>query len=286
MATKNNARALIMDLLFADPEAAVNSRQFLLAAQLFDISENNVRVALTRLASDGLIESAARGVYRLSIQAKEISEPVANRAQGIKATKPWTGHYLVVHTGVLGRVDRTALKRRERTLRLNGFRELTSDLFIRPDNLAEDFTQTRDHLVSTGLDPRAVMFVATQFDPVHLGQIGTLWDKKALNDRYKKTSQHVQSWLTMVDELETEVAARESMLIGRQAIPLMLADPLLPEPFVDVALQQQFFSDVQRLDQVGHQLWQKLWQHVAPQSALGEGMSPKLTGTPSKGLFS
>ncbi len=285
MATKNNARVLIMDLLFADPDAAVNSRQFLLAAQLFSISENNVRVALTRLASDGLIESAARGVYRLSAQAKEISEPVANRAQGIKATKPWTGHYLAVHTGMLGRVDRTALKRRERTLRLNGFRELTAELFIRPDNLAEDFEQTREHLINTGLDQRAVMFVASQFDESHRGAIGKLWDKKALNDRYKKTSQHVTSWLALVEDLDIDVAARESMLIGRQAIPLMLTDPLLPEPFVDIALQQQFFSDVQRLDQVGHQLWHQLWQ----QSQLGAEINdmPKAAmPASSKGLFS
>jgi len=260
MVTKINARALIMDLLFADPDAVMNSRQFLLAAQLFAISENNIRVALTRLASDGMIESAARGLYRLSNQAKEISEPVANRAQGIKATKPWSGHYLAVHTGVLGRVDRTALKRRERTLRLNGFRELTPELFIRPDNLAEPIEQTREHLINTGLDARGVMFVASQFDDAHRGQISKLWDKKALNERYKKTSQQVQVWLAMVSELDIDVAARESMLIGRQAIPLMLADPLLPEPFIDPVLQRQFFSDVQRLDLVGHQLWQQFFQ--------------------------
>jgi phenylacetic acid degradation operon negative regulatory protein len=258
MAIKNNARALILDLLFAQPDAMISTRQFALAAQLFGISENSVRVALTRLSSDSLIESAGRGIYRLTEQAKEISEPVVNRAQGIKNTRQWTGSYLAVHTAVLGRADRTALKRRERTLRLNGFRELQPDLFIRPDNLAEDYESTRQHLISTGLDARATMFIANHFDEESHQKIPSLWDKKALNDRYKKTSQHVQSWLGLADQLELEVAARESLLIGRQAIPLMMTDPLLPEPFIDLTLQQQFFSDVQKLDQKGHQFWQQL----------------------------
>ncbi len=84
MAIKNNARALIMDLLYASPDTAITTRQFMLAAGLFAISENSMRVALTRLASDGQIEPLARGVYRLTAQAKAISEPVAPRGQGAR----------------------------------------------------------------------------------------------------------------------------------------------------------------------------------------------------------
>jgi phenylacetic acid degradation operon negative regulatory protein len=260
MASKNNARALIMDLLYAAPETAITTRQFMLAAGLFAISENSMRVALTRLASEGLIAATARGVYQLTAQAKSISEPVAHRVRGARATKPWSGSYLAVQTGALGRVDRTALVRRERTLRLHGFRELSPDLFIRPDNLAEPVKQTHERLLATGLDARAVMFVASHFDAAHSTAISHLWDTAALNHRYQSISLQVQTWLATTAHLAVDVAARESLLIGRQAIPLMLSDPLLPAPLVDVALQQQFFNDVQQLDQIGHQLWQQLYQ--------------------------
>lgn len=258
MLVKNNARILIMNLLFADPEIVIHTKQFVMAAQLFGITENNIRVALTRLSGEGLIESAGRGIYRLTEEAKEISEPVAHRAGGLKVTCDWAGDYLAVHTGSLGRADRTALKRRERTLRLSGFRELQSDLFIRPNNFAESLESTRTHLVKNGLDTTAVMFVATKFDEQNTSGVITLWDKEMLNVRYKKISQQIQSWFSIVDQLDLEVAARESLLIGRQAIPLMMTDPLLPEPFIDSALQQQFFNDVKRLDLKGHQLWQEL----------------------------
>jgi phenylacetic acid degradation operon negative regulatory protein len=258
MLVKNNARILIMDLLFADPEIVIHTKQFVMAAQLFGITENNIRVALTRLSSEGLIESAGRGVYRLTLEAKEISEPVVHRTGGLKMTCDWAGDYLAVHTGSLGRADRTALKRRERTLRLSGFRELQSDLFIRPNNFAESLENTRTHLVKNGLDTTVAMFIATKFDDQNTSEVITLWDKEMLNVRYKKISQQIQSWFSIVDQLELGVAARESLLIGRQAIPLMMTDPLLPEPFIDSVLQKQFINDVKRLDLKGHQLWQEL----------------------------
>ena len=259
---KINARGLILDLLFADPAAIMSTRHFLMAASLFAISDNSTRVALTRLSAEGLIESVGRGQYQLTEDAKEISQPVANRAQGLNPTRDWTGNYLAVHTGALGRVDRSALSRRERTLRLNGFRELESDLFIRPDNLAEDFAVTETRLLNSGLDSNVPIFMVSQFNDATSKKIPALWDSRALNQRYQKTSQHIQQWLSHYEQLELDIATRESLTIGRQAIPLLMTDPLLPAPFVDTQLREQFASDVQTLDKVGHQLWQQFFQQV------------------------
>ncbi len=263
MPTKMNARALITDLLFAEPSAQINTRHFLLASQLFGISDNSTRVALTRLSADGVIESVERGVYRLTDQAKEISKPVANRLGGLNTTREWTGQYLAVHTGGLGRVDRSALNRRERTLHLNGFRELQSDLFIRPDNLEESFDDTLQRLIETGVDASVPMFIIGQFNKSTNKQISKLWDGKALNQRYQKTSQQIQKWLVGFEDLALDVAARESLLIGRQAIPLLMTDPLLPEPFINTVARQQFANDVRSLDQAGYQLWQQFFQSAS-----------------------
>ena len=54
-------------------------------------------------------------------------------------------------------------------------------------------------------------------------------------------------------------AARESLLLGRQTISLLMNDPLLPEDFVDVQLREQFALSVQQLDQTGLELWRKFY---------------------------
>lgn len=263
MAHKINARSLILDILFADPTATMSTRHFLQASQLFAISDNSTRVALTRLSAEGLLESVGRGLYQLTEQAKEISQPVANRTHGLNPpTRAWTGDYLAVHTGALGRVDRSALNRRERTLRLNGFRELQSDLFIRPDNLAESFETTTTRLFNSGVDSCVPVFVISQLNAESSQKIPSLWDSRALNQRYQKTSQHIQQWLSHYATLELDIATRESLTIGRQAIPLLMTDPLLPEPFIDIKLREQFARDVQTLDKIGHQLWQQFFQQT------------------------
>jgi len=46
----------------------------------------------------------------------------------------WNGAWIAVHSGPLGRSDRSASRARERALALVGLRELDRGLFLRPDN--------------------------------------------------------------------------------------------------------------------------------------------------------
>lgn len=107
------------------------------------------------------------------------------------------------------------------------------------------------------------MFIIDQFNKSTNKQISKLWDGKALNQRYQKTSQQIQKWLVGFEDLALDVAARESLLIGRQAIPLLMTDPLLPEPFINTVARQQFANDVRSLDQAGYQLWQQFFQSAS-----------------------
>ena len=256
---KMNARHLIIDLIMGSDGAPITIRQLLLAANLFDFSENSIRVAVTRLSSDGMIESSARGKYQFTQQWQAWATDMLKRKQGIQATKPWNHDYLAVFTGALGRVDRTALKRRERALRQHGFRELQTGLFIRPDNLAESFDETFKRLILNGLEPDANMFRVSHLDTASSQKVAILWDGESLNHTYANISQKIQAWLARVHECNVEQAARESLLLGREAIPLLTADPLLPPPFIDEAARYQFVQDVQQLDQVGQKLWQQFY---------------------------
>ena len=55
-----------------------------------------------------------------------------------------------------------------------------------------------------------------------------------------------------------EQAARESFLLGRETIALLMKDPLLPEPFVDTQLRENFAQKVMQLDQIGLKIWNQL----------------------------
>lgn len=257
--TKLNVRHLVIDLLIASDGAALTIRQLLLAANLFEFSDNSIRVAVTRLSSDGIIESAGRGKYQFTAQWQRWANDMCKRKQEMQPIRPWTQDYLAVFTGALGRVNRTALKRRERALRQYGFRELETGLFVRPDNLAQIFEETFSQLQTNGLEPEAVMFRMSHIDDNTGQKITNLWHSETLNQTYSSISHKIQVWLAQVNQCDVEQAARESLLLGRQAIPLLTHDPLLPPPFIDENSRNQFVRDVQQLDQVGQQLWQQFY---------------------------
>lgn len=261
-APKLNARSLIVDLLLASAGNLISIKQMVLAGRLFGITENGIRVAVTRLSADGVIEAVERGIYQFSDQSLEWAGLMLNRKNGIKATKPWNQHYFAVFTSMLGRVDRTALKRRERALRNYGFKELEQGLFIRPDNLVATFDDILNQLKANGLEARATMCHIRHFDELTMTKINELWTSELLNKNYEKISYKIQQWLAGRHELELEDAARESLLLGRHTIAQLISDPLLPEPFVNVKIRDQFAADVMELDQIGQQLWYQLFETV------------------------
>ncbi len=141
-----------------------------MAAKLFNLSENGIRVATTRLLNEGMIESVERGIYQLSPSTKDWAKVILNRKTGIKQTKEWQQHYLAVFTGTLGRIDRTALKKRERVLRQFGFKELETGIYIRPDNLAYSFEKTCEELVLAGLEKEAKIVLFSISNPQRLSK--------------------------------------------------------------------------------------------------------------------
>jgi phenylacetic acid degradation operon negative regulatory protein len=255
---KLTARKLILDLLLAAEGESLSARDFISACALFDISENNVRVALVRLSADGLIEAAERGCYQLSESAHRLADEVAAWRQAETRLRPWHGGYLAVHCGALGRSNRSALRRRNRALHMLGFRELERGLFLRPDNIENRVDAVRQRLHTLGLEQAASVFVAQDFDASRAAAIRNLWDGKGLSASYRQLRNKLEGWMKRADRLETEVAARESYLLGGRAIREVVYDPLLPEPFVDTAARHEFFETVGRFDRFGKAIWRRL----------------------------
>ncbi len=94
----------------------------------------------------------------------------------------WNGKYVLVYTGTLGRVDRTALSKREKALRYYGFQELEQNVFIRPDNLTLNLSPLKTAVIQFGLDPDARFFQVSQLESET--EVRDLWDIEALHQTY------------------------------------------------------------------------------------------------------
>jgi phenylacetic acid degradation operon negative regulatory protein len=257
---KLNARHLILDLLLASDHHQVSVREAITACGIFAISENSVRVALVRLSADGLVQAAGRGHYRLGPQALDLAGDVATWRSAEQRLRPWHGDWMTVFTANLGRTNRTALKRRERALTMLGFRELEQGLHVRPNNLESNPEAVLKRLHTLGLEPEARFCLSQQWSDE--AALTSLWDTTRLNADYRYWQQSLETWMQNAQELDAETAARESFLLGGQAIRHVVFDPLLPDSFIDSQARLAFVASVRRFDKVGHQIWQTLYASI------------------------
>ena len=262
VASKPNAKKLILDLLLSSDGRPLSARNAILSCALFGIGDNAVRVALARLSAEGLIEAADRGQYQLSDKAHELADEVATWRSAEQRLRPWAGDYLAVHCGALGRSDRAALRRRDRALAMLGFRELDRGLYLRPNNIEADVEAVRRRLQRIGLEAGAAVFVASGFDAQRGKAIAKLWDGKALSRSYRSQREKLEGWIARAERLDRETAARESFLLGGSAIRAVVFDPLLPEPMVDVAERHAFVEAVRAYDRYGQAIWRALHEGV------------------------
>lgn len=262
--TRPNPRHLLLNLLTAADDQSLSARDAIAACALFGITENSVRVTLVRLAAAGLIEAAGRGSYRLGPNATGLAADVAGWRQAEQRLRDWNGDWVAVHVGNLGRSDRTALRVRDRALALLGLCELERGLYLRPDNLLGGVQAVRDRLYKLGLDSEAAVFRLADLDPARDARARGLWDGEALNRRYRDIRQRLEAWLAKADALEPEAAARESYLLGNDAIRHMVFDPLLPEPLVDTGARRACADLVLHFDRAGHDIWRQLYDSFRP----------------------
>lgn len=254
-------KQLILNLMLAAEANTLSSREAVAACALFGIRENSVRVTLVRLGSEGLIEAAGRGTYRLGPQATELADELAGWRDSAARVTEWSGAWIMAGTGALGRSDRAALRIRERALALLGFCELEPTLYVRPANLAGGTESVRERLHRLGLEAEAAVFTATDLGRARDDKARQLWQGAALNKGYRSMQKKLETWLQHAHALEADAAARECYLLGNEAIKKLVFDPLLPAPLVDTEARRSFIDSVLKFDAIGHQIWRHLFQH-------------------------
>jgi len=257
-------KSLILNLLLACNGAPLSASDAVTSASLFGIRENSVRVALVRLAASGLLQSSGRGAYQLGQEAATLAGDLSRWRGAEQRVCDWTGGWLMVSTAGLGRSERGPLRQRERALALLGFRALSDGLHVRPDNLIGHASLVRSRLHTLGLDAQAPVFVARELDADLERHARSLWQTQSLNQTYARVRQQLERWVSQADQLDLETAARESYLLGNDAIRQLVFDPLLPEPLVDVAARVAFHQAVVAFDAAGRRIWQRLLPSLRP----------------------
>lgn len=127
-------------------------------------------------------------------------------------------------------------------------------------------------LKELGLESDAKMCVISEFDDETTAIIPELWDGNKLNRQYTHYLEKISTWLHHYPSMDIDEAAYESFYLGRESISLLMRDPLLPCPFVDETLRQQFAGVVQKLDQTGLQIWQAIYDKHQTSLMLTSGL--------------
>lgn len=251
------ARRVILNLLGVTDDGMLSATEAIAACALFGISDNNTRVTLARLVQEGLVEPAGRGLYQLGENWRRIATDVAGWRSVEARLVDWQGRWVVAVTSGLPRSDRKILRTRQRALSMLGMRDLGHGLFIRPDNLVGGVEGVRARLVSLGLERKAAVFQAAEFDATRQKKAMSLWHIDDLAALYRRDTARLQDWAQQADALPLADAARDSFMLGDDAIRKIVFDPMLPAPLVDEGERHAFIAAMIRFDELGKRIWHR-----------------------------
>jgi phenylacetic acid degradation operon negative regulatory protein len=247
------AKRIVLELLSAADDRQLPAASLVAAGTLLGVAENSVRVTLTRLVAAGTLELSGRGVYKLGRATRALTRQVTSWRELERQVRRWDGGWIGVMAGTSG--DRGAARRRDRALRLHGFRMLERGLSLRPDNLAGGVEELRPRLRDLGVEEPALVFRVTDLDASTDARARALWDSEKLTASYHQTRARIERWLVSVADLPLRNAAREAFFFGGDVLRMILFDPRLPEPLVDVAARRALVDAGKRLDTTGRRLW-------------------------------
>lgn len=227
-------------------------------AAIFDIDAPAVRVALGRLAREGLVRQVERGVYALGPQAEALHVKARAWAEVEQSVRPWRGDWIVTLVDHLGRTDRRRLLAREQALRLTGFKASASGLWVRPDNLRREQGALFDALRGLGLDAQALLLAGCRAQAADDAAFRGLWPVAEIEAGYRFWIAEMHESSARIENMSIAAAARESFLLGQSVIRAINSDPLLPQELIDGALRCEMIDAMKAYNAVALEYWRKM----------------------------
>lgn len=251
------AKKFLLKLLSVVDQGTLDITLAIKAGSVFDITPNNIRVAINRLHGSELIEPISRGVYQLSSKGKILRDEVSSWHKAEDLTNHWDNSWLAVLTSKIDKSNRTNLRNTNRAFALIGMKELYPDLYIRPNNINLKIDGIRNKLLSLGADANIVMFQAIAFENFDISSAKDLWNTYEIDKSYTVQTQILNESLSKLKELPLKKAAQETYILGDSAITKIIFDPLLPPPLISAQSRIEFRKTLIEYDKIGHEIWKE-----------------------------
>jgi phenylacetic acid degradation operon negative regulatory protein len=258
------ARELVIDFLSNRYPREMSVQEIAGVGIALGFTEQSLRMALTRLVEQSVSANIGRGRYRLSPSGEAMRNEVRKWRHLDDLAKPWSGAWIGVFDASVPRSDRAALRRHERAMRLRGFRELQSGLWIRPANLRDSVAELREHLRALGLHPAALVVGLQDLDDDAGAKATSLWDTAAMLATYRALADELLASKSKLERLPLDRAAAESMVLGRDVIRHINLDPVLPEELMPQRALTNLIRVMCDYDQNARQIWRRFMRAHAP----------------------
>jgi phenylacetic acid degradation operon negative regulatory protein len=258
------ARELVIDFLSNRYPREMSVQEIAGVGSALGFSEQSLRMALTRLVEQSVAANTGRGRYRLSPSGEAMRDEVRKWRHLDQIAKPWSGAWIGVFDAAIPRSVRAALRRHERAMRLRGFRELQSGLWIRPANLRDSVAELREHLRALGLHSSALVVGLHDFDDDARAKATGLWDTAAMLATYRALAEELIASKSKLERLPLDTAAAESMVLGRDVIRHINLDPVLPEELMPQRALTNLIRVMTDYDQNARQIWRRFMRAHAP----------------------
>lgn len=257
-----SARALVLSLMSSTDASPQAIGRLIHAAALFGIEAATLRVAVTRLIKDELLESPERGVYSPGPKAQALMRRVQQWEHVAGRMVDWNGDWLVALTKHLGRSDRKQLRARERALALFGYQQTEEGFWVRPANLAGDLESHRTGLTDIGADKDIILMRASDMAMAGPQDWASLWSPDALSRSYAHAIDTMDQSMAALDGKAEDAAARETLLIGQPVIRAINFDPLLPPELGDQDGLLRMADKMRAYNKIGQACWQRYYASI------------------------
>jgi phenylacetic acid degradation operon negative regulatory protein len=248
------AKNLLLDLLRTSTSNAWPVKKLIEIAGMFDISENAVRVNLSRLVSRGLIETDSRGFYLMTRRYDPLRNWIDDWTRGEQRVTDWNDHWLcVTPPPAIKKKDWLAL---DKSLLRFGFRPIETRMWVRPDNLSRSIDSVNEliNAVSGISDLIFTKIVELTINSQKL-ELETLWDRAALEEQYSRYTQRLTTSMQRLENADHSTALAESFILGGEVIHLLALDPLLPASMINTELRIDLTQAMLAYDAHFHQIW-------------------------------
>ncbi|MDG1206814.1 MAG: hypothetical protein P8N51_15705 [Pseudomonadales bacterium] len=242
--------SVILDLLRTFPDRGASAKLILATGKMFGISDNAIRVNLSRLTSKCVIDKLDRGHYRISQQSTPLNDFVEEWRLGEKRRKSWKKNSWLCLV-----MDSNLSVECRRNVGYLGFRKIQPGLWVRPDNLKLESADLLKRLRNLGIPSNVILLAASQFAEDNAEQWFGFFNIEQLDQQYADMNQRLHDSLAKLTNQTNDAAKKETFLLGGAAIQMLIKDPLIPEQIQAPAMREALWQTMLEYDKYGRDIW-------------------------------